>query len=129
MVQHVIGHGSKVGEGFRVPTGRAVCPVCPTGRRRDQFEQRVWSPRREDRVGLVIHEAEPRVLRVRRKLPRARVVADTLPRLVPINLHQLAQTPRLRQVLGPLDDLAPRVGLEAVVVLCFSPVAHAGGRA
>ena len=42
--------------------------VCPTGRRRCQLEKRVRSSRREDDdVGLVVHEAEPRVLRVCRK--------------------------------------------------------------
>ena len=47
------------------------CAVCSTGRRRYQLEKRVRSPRCEDDVGLVIHEAEPRVLRVCRKFRSA----------------------------------------------------------
>ena len=53
--------------------------VAGARRRSHQLELRVVSPRRKDLASLVVHEAEPGVLCIRRTV----VVADALPGLIP----------------------------------------------
>ena len=85
----------------------------------------VITPWREDLVGLVIHETEPRV----GGFHSAKVILEAQPRLVAVLLYQLAQSPHLERCVDVLalvavQKLVPRVGLNTASVLCVSPVGN-----
>jgi len=61
----------------------------------NQLQLVVFTPWREDLVGLVIHETEPRV----GGFHSAEVILEAQPRLVAVFLYQLSSPPILKDVL------------------------------
>ena len=82
------------------------------------------SPRRKDLASLVVHEAEPGVGSIR----RTEVVADALPRLIPLLFHEQPEATRLELGAVALNELLPRARLHAALVLWLAPVLAAHRR-